>query len=101
MSPYIAPLACDSRGAHQPVQVTDDQPRWVEPICRRAIINSPSGKLVEIEVIPAAGQDYVGLALQEQLPWGYDFPSRVTVSGGVEVWIVVRQERRVTVVATE
>ena len=74
---------------------------WLEPICRRAIVSSPSEKLVDIEVIPADGQEYVGLALKEQLPWGYDFPSRVTVSGGVEVWIVVRQKGRVTVVATD
>lgn len=64
--------------------------------CRRVIVNSPPGKLVDIEVIPADGQEYVGLAVRDQVALGYDFPRRVTVSGGDEVWIVVGQLGRVT-----
>ena len=64
--------------------------------CRRVIANAPSGKLVDIEVSPEDGQEYVGLAVRDQVALGYDFPSRVTVSGGDEVWIVVGQPGRVT-----
>lgn len=64
--------------------------------CRRVIANSPSGQLVDIEVSPEDGQEYVGLAVRDQVVLGYDFPRRVTVSGGDEVWIVVGQLGRVT-----
>jgi hypothetical protein len=64
--------------------------------CRRVIVNSPPGKLVDLEVIPADGQEYAGLAVRDQVALGYDFPRRLTVSGGDEVWIVVGQLGRVT-----
>ena len=64
-------------------------------------MNSPSGKPVDIEVRPADGEEYAGLALSDQLEWGFNFPSRVTVPGGAEVWIVVRQPGWVTVGAVD
>jgi hypothetical protein len=64
--------------------------------CRRVIANSPPGKLLDLEVSPEDGQEYVGLAVRDQVVLGYDFPRRVTVSGGDEVWIVVGQLGRVT-----
>jgi hypothetical protein len=63
--------------------------------CRRVIADSPSGKLVDIEVVPEDGQEYVGLAVGDQVVLGYDFPRRVTVSGGEAVWIVVGELGRV------
>jgi hypothetical protein len=71
-----------------------------EPYCRRVIVNSSSDKFVDIEVIPADSQDYAGLAVGDELQSGYNFPRRVTASGGDEVWIVVRQLGQVTIVAT-
>ena len=68
--------------------------------CRRVSVNSPSGKPVDIEVIPADGQEYVGLAVGDQINSGFNFPRKVTVSGGDEVWIVVGQLGRVTLCAT-
>ncbi len=67
-----------------------------EPYCRRAIVNAPSGQLVDIEVIATEGQEYVGLALRDQLIWGRTFPTRLTAPGGAEVWIFARQVGRVT-----
>ena len=71
-----------------------------DPYCRRVIVNSSPDKLVDIEVIPADSHDYAGLAVGNELQSGYNFPRRVTASGGDEVWIVVRQLGRVTIVAT-
>jgi hypothetical protein len=66
---------------------------WFE--CRRVRVNAPSGTLVDIEVFPADGQEYVGLARRDELSL-YPLPRQVTVSGGDDVWIVVEQLGRVT-----
>jgi hypothetical protein len=62
-------LTISPGGSIQAMVSLDYECAWLEPICRRAIVSSPSEKLVDIEVIPADGQEYVGLALKEQLPW--------------------------------
>jgi hypothetical protein len=67
-----------------------------EPLCRRAMVDAPSGTLVDLEAMPAEGQEYAGLAPRDQLSWGASLPSRVTVPGGVEIWIFVRQPGQVT-----
>jgi hypothetical protein len=64
--------------------------------CRRVSVNAPSGKLVDIEVIPADGQEDVGLAVGNPHFWPDGLPRQVTVSGSVEVWILVGQLGRVT-----
>ena len=70
---------------------------WWEPICRRVRVNAPSGQPVDLEVTSSDGQEHVGLAFgDQQLFWESNFPSRVTVPGGVDVWIAVRQLGRVT-----
>ena len=74
---------------------------WWEPICRRATVSAPPGKLVNIKVVPVDGLEYAGLAGWDQLEWGYNFPNELTVAGGVDVWIAVRQFGRVTIIATE
>jgi hypothetical protein len=74
---------------------------WWEPICRRATVSAPPGKLLNIKVVPADGLEYAGLAGRDQLQWGYNFPNELTVPGGADVWIAVRQFGRVTIIATE
>lgn len=59
---------------------------WSE--CRRVGVNAPSGTRVDIEVFPADGQEYVGLARRDERSL-YPLPRQVTVSGGDDVWIVV------------
>ena len=71
----------------------------MEP-CRRVSVNAPSGKLVEIEVIPEDGLESVGLSNEADLNSGFNFPRKVTVSGGDPIWIVVRQLGRMTLRAT-
>lgn len=86
------------------IQTTVSLPSYpcaLEPLCRRVGVNAPSGKPIDIEVVPADGQPYAGLALADQVvDWYANFPSRVTVSGGDSVWIAVRQPGRVNVIAT-
>jgi hypothetical protein len=63
---------------------------WLEESpCRRVSVNAPSGKLVDIEVIPEDGQEDVGLAVGNP-PRPDGLPRQVTVSGGDDVWIVNR-----------
>lgn len=71
----------------------------MEP-CRRVSVDAPSGKLVEIEVIPEDGLESVGLSTEADLNSGFNFPRKVTVSGGEPIWIVVGQLGRMTLRAT-
>ena len=91
-------------GAGESIQATvslQAYPCGMEPLCRRVGVNATSGKPIDIEVVPADGQPYAGLALADQVvDWYANFPSRVTVSGGDSVWIAVRQPGRVNVIAT-
>lgn len=71
----------------------------MEP-CRRVSVDAPSGKLVEIEVVPLDGLESVGLSTEGDLNSGFNFPRKVTVSGGEPIWIVVSQLGRMTLRAT-
>jgi hypothetical protein len=66
---------------------------WLSYLCRRIIVDSPSGAPVDVEVIPARGED-VGL-LQSSEPFGHSLPRRLTMTAGA-VWIYpLSQLRRV------
>jgi hypothetical protein len=69
---------------------------WDKHPCRRVRVNAPSGTLVDIEVFPADGQEYVGLAAGRYARYEDNLPRQVTVSGGDDVWIVVGKLGRVT-----
>jgi hypothetical protein len=69
---------------------------WETYPCRRVLVNAPSGELVDLDVFPADGQKEVGLARREsEFESVVDLPSRMTVAGGDEVWIVVGELGRV------
>ena len=82
------------------VSLRSDYCGYLMDPCRRVSVNAPSGKLVEIEVVPADDLESVGLAIEADLNSGFNFPRKVTVSGGDPIWIVVGQLGRMTLRAT-
>jgi hypothetical protein len=65
---------------------------WESHLCRRVVIESPSGGVVDVEVIPAAGGGDVGV-LQSEEPFAQTLGRRITVAEG-PVWIYPLAARR-------
>ena len=81
------------------VSLRSDHCGYLMEPCRRVSVDAPSGKLVEIEVVPSDSQDSVGPATEPDLNSGFNFPRKVTVLGGDKVWIVMGQLGRVVLCA--